>query len=75
MSGFDGQTLAALACVTVAVVLLGRWTVLWWRGQSAGGCGSCESRCGTTHTAEQTRLKVSLPVIAAPETEVPTKTK
>ena len=85
MSGLDGQTLAALVCVAVAVVVLGRWTVLWWRGQSAGGCGSCGTGCGTTRAAEPARLKVSLPVIDAPvidgpvidgpELEEPTKSK
>ena len=75
MSGLDEQTLAALACVAIAVVVLGRWTVLWWRGQSAGGCGSCGSGCATPHAAEPTRLNVSLPVIEAPELEEPTKSK
>ncbi len=84
MSGLDGQTLAALVCVAVAVVVLGRRTVLWWRGQS-GGCGSCGTGCGTTRAAEPARLKVSLPVIDAPvidgpvidgpELEEPTKSK
>ena len=75
MTNLDGQTLAALVCVAIAVVVLGRWTVLWWRGHSAGGCGSCGSGCGTTRAAEPTRLKVSLPVIERPELEEPTKSK
>lgn len=60
MTNLDTQTLVALVCVAVALAVLGRRTLLWWRGESAGcGGGSCHG-CGGT---EPTRLKVTLPVI------------
>lgn len=60
MPNFDTQTLVALVCVAVALVVLCRRTLLWWRGQSAGcGGGGCRG-CGS----EPARLKVSLTVLS-----------
>ena len=68
MTNFDTQTLVALVCVAVALAVLCRRTLLWWRGESAGcGGGGCHG-CGKT---EPTRLKVTLPVLT--DREVPTQ--
>ncbi len=69
MTDFDGQTIAALVCVTLAIVAMGRWTARWWRGQSVGGCGACAGGCGSTNKSEPVRLKVNLPIVDAPELE------
>ncbi len=67
MTNLDTQTLVALVCVAVALAVLGRRTLLWWRGQSSGcGGGGCH-RCGGT---EPTRLKVTLTVLT--DREIPT---
>ena len=72
MNGLDGQTLAALICVILAVVVMGRWTIRWWRGQSIGGCGACASGCGKP---EPPQLMVTLPIVEAPEMESTTESK
>ncbi len=65
MSNFDTQTLVALVCVAVALVVLCRRTLLWWRGQSAGcGGGGCHG-CGEPKPTPQ--MKVPLTVINRPE--------
>jgi hypothetical protein len=58
MSNLDSQTLVALVCVTVALVVLCRRTLLWWRGQSAGCGGGCHG-CGS----EPAQPKVPLTVL------------
>lgn len=61
MTNLDTQTLVALVCVAVALAVLCRRTLLWWRGQSAGcGGGGCHG-CGEPKPAAQ--FKVTLPVI------------
>ena len=75
MTGLDGQTLAALLCVALALAAMGRWTVRWWRGQTVGGCGACATGCGKTVEAAPTRLKVVLPIVDAPELEQTTESK
>jgi hypothetical protein len=67
MIKFDGQTLAALVCVMLAVIAMGRWTVRWWQGQSLGGCGACSGGCGAANKSEPIRLKVNLPIVDVPE--------
>ena len=67
MSLLDTQTLVALVCVAVALAVLCRRTLLWWRGQSAGCGGGCHG-CGGS---EPTQLKVTLPVLS--QAEIPTK--
>lgn len=65
MSNLDTQTLMALVCVAVAMGVLCRRTLLWWRGQSAGcGGGGCHG-CGESRPAAQ--MKVPLKVIDRPE--------
>ena len=60
MSNLDTQTLVALVCVAVALAVLCRRTLLWWRGQSAGcGGGGCHG-CGGS---EPVQMKVTLPVL------------
>ncbi len=63
MTELDGQLLATLACVAVAVVVLCRRAIAWWRGQSTGGCGGCSSGCGSSSSSDQLKLKHSLPVL------------
>ena len=75
MNSFDGQTLAALLCVTLAVVAIARWTARWWRGHSVGGCGACRTGCGTANKSTPTRLQVTLPIVDAPELEPATESK
>ncbi|MCX7420343.1 MAG: hypothetical protein NT013_12515 [Planctomycetia bacterium] len=67
MANFDEQTIAALVCVTLAVVAMGRWSLRWWRGQSVGGCGACAGGCSTASKSEPVRLKVNLPIIDVPK--------
>jgi hypothetical protein len=69
MTGVDGQLLATLACVAVAVIVLCRRAVAWWRGQSTGGCGGCSGGCGQRSSSDQPTLKHSLPVIGEPPSD------
>ncbi|MFM9963270.1 MAG: hypothetical protein ACKV2Q_18835 [Planctomycetaceae bacterium] len=65
MTNIDTQTLVALVCVAVALAVLCRRTLLWWRGQSTGCGGGCHG-CGET---KPTQLKVPLMVLT--DAEVP----
>lgn len=67
MANFDEQTVAALTCVTLAIIAMGRWSLRWWRGQSVGGCGACAGGCSAASKPEPVRLKVTLPIIDAAE--------
>ena len=67
MANFDEQTVAALTCVTLAMIAMGRWSLRWWRGQSVGGCGACADGCSAASKPEPVRLKVNLPIVDAPE--------
>lgn len=64
---FDGQTIAALLCVMLAVTAIVRWSILWWRGQSIGGCGACSGGCGVAINSGPNHLKLNLPIIDIPE--------
>ncbi len=66
MTNFDGQTVAALVCVSVAMVVLVRYAVLWWRSQSVGGCGGGCHGCGANSAEQNTQPKFPLPVIEPP---------
>lgn len=68
MTNFDTQTLVALVCVAVAISVLCRRVILWWKGQSTGGCGGGCHGCGS----EPARLKVPLAVIE-PEARDPSE--
>ncbi|TXT35023.1 MAG: hypothetical protein FD138_1542 [Planctomycetota bacterium] len=59
MTNLDTQTLVALVCVTVALAVLCRRTILWWNGQSPVSCGGGCHGCGS----EPAKLKVPLTVI------------
>ncbi len=72
MNGLDGQTVAALLCVTLAIAAIGRWTIRWWRGQTVGGCGACASGCGKP---EPNQFKVMLPIVEVPDLESETESK
>ena len=65
MSNLDTQTLVALVCVAVALAVLCRRTLLWWRGQSEGCVGGGCHGCSDPKPAVQ--LKVPLKVINRPE--------
>lgn len=58
MPNFDTQTLVALVCVVVALAVLCRRALLWWRGNSAGCGGGCHG-CGS----KPPRTKVPLTVL------------
>ena len=71
MNNFDTQTLWALVCVAVALAVLFRRTLLWWRGQSAGcGGGGCHG-CGETKSAVQ----MQVPLTVLTDAEVPKRSE